>query len=143
MPIRQRSPTSASLTSMPSVVRFSPNWPSRISRPSSDLPGVEVLAGERVDRLVGATVVPGVGDLVALQAEAADPHRAVDGRLSIDVRPISAHAASRGVPTLTDRTRASMRAIVPAPAGTTRTDKRQAGRFSTGCRIRWVSFVAL
>ena len=78
MPIRQRSPTSASLTSMPAVVRFSPNCPSRIVAAELARPPVEVLAGEGVDGLVDAAVVLGVGDLVAVEPEPARPHGPVD-----------------------------------------------------------------
>ena len=66
---------------MPSVVKFSPNWPLGTVQAEPLGPDVEILAGKGVDGLEGAAVVLGVGHLVAVDAERAHGHRSLDLRL--------------------------------------------------------------
>ena len=103
MPTRQRSPTSASLTSMPSVVRFSPNWPSRICCAELARPRSRGPRGRRRRRPGRRHRGARCRHLVALEAERADRDRAGD-RALVDrrcgrCRPSRAPA---GVPTLTE-----------------------------------------
>ena len=55
-PMRQRSPMTAPVTSIPDVVRFSPNMPFVSSRLELGLPRIEILPGVGVDRLIVAAV---------------------------------------------------------------------------------------
>ena len=80
-PICQRSPISASLTSMPSVVKFSPNCPLADVQAQPLRPDVEVLSGERINGLVDAAVELGVGDLITLDAQRTHGNGPLDLRL--------------------------------------------------------------
>ncbi len=93
-PIRQRSPTTAPLTSRPSVVRFSPNAPGPELAPELALPERRVLGRVGVDGLVGAAVDAPVGLVVALDVDARDAHAALDRRLAdrAHQRPPAPHA---------------------------------------------------
>ena len=98
VPIRQRSPIRAPETSMPAVVRFSPN----VARPAgrgrvSVAPERVVLARVGVDGLVRPAVDGAVGLVVALEVDAAHGDRAVD-RLLADRRLDDAPAGGRAAP---------------------------------------------
>ena len=90
-PIRQRSPIRAWLTDEPERRQVLAERAVGQRAAELLLPGVELLAGVRVHRLVDAAVVPQVAHRVPGQAAAAgalgagvgDPHRAV-GRLLAD-----------------------------------------------------------
>lgn len=60
------------------MVRFSPSRPSGKADAELGLPPVEVLAGERVGRLVRAAVVAAVADGVALHAAETEADAGVD-----------------------------------------------------------------
>ena len=82
VPIRQRSPITAPVTSTPSVVRFSPNIPGGDVAAELLRPPRRVLARVRVDRLVGTAVDAPVGLVVAGEVDALDAHAALDRRLA-------------------------------------------------------------